>query len=805
VATKWFVLWLLKRITLRFQAILFYILFPMAELNQAGTTTEGQQDFVPPSLVKILVLWISIIALAILSIRALHAPEPLPATAPENEFSAGRALIHVREIAGVPHALGSAADTVARNYLVAQLSDLGLQPQIFPSVGVDPTAHQIIAGRTNDIVGRLPGTASGPAIILMAHYDSVYRASGAGDDASGIASILETLRALKHGPPMQRDVIVLFTDGEEAGLLGAEAFAHSHPWMKDAGLILNFEARGNRGPSLLFETSHNNRPLIEAVAHVAPYPTGSSLFYELYKVLPNDTDFTVFRPAGIPGLNFAFGEGLEAYHSPLDTPDHLSLASLQHHGSYGLALTRYFGQVDLAGLRNSHDDDVFFDWFGNRLVTYCQRWVLRGQILVTLLLAVALVLDFRRPEFKKRQFFLALPACLAILILLVAAVAAGWWLISFILAGRRVIGDCPANLLLLSALMLFGACMGMLLISFFRRRLGAHELALAALSLWCVLSWLLALAFSSGSYLLFWPLLLGLLGNAAANFGNKSTTHRPVTQVIRNAPAFAAAVLLFAPVIYLVYIFLTLQMISAVASAFLLGLFFLIALPTLGSSSIASRGWASGLLAVAAIACLGCGFALSGYSAEHPRPDNIVYSLNADDKTAVWISFDQKPDDWTRQFFGANNQSPHPLPNYLAGLARPLISATTPALPLPPPLIENVEHKQEGGLHRLKLRLRSQRKAETLYVRFPEDVQPVSAKVAGREVPVHKDGRFGLTLYAMGDEGVELELTVTAPSALSFWVMDRSYGLPVDVQPRPSNLIGMDGSDVTYVCRKYVL
>ncbi len=777
----------------------------MAELKQDGIASKGQQDSAPPSLVKVLALWIFIIALAILAVRALHAPEPLLATAPENEFSAERALIHVRGIAAIPHSLGSPADAAARNYLVTQLTNLGLQPQIFSSLGVDPTPRLIIAGKTNDIVGRLPGTASGPAIILMAHYDSVYRAPGAGDDASGVASILEILRALKHGPPIQRDVIALFTDGEEAGLLGAEAFAHSHPWVKDAGLILNFEARGNRGPSLLFETSQNNRPLIEAVARVVPYPIGSSLFYELYKILPNDTDFTVFRPAAIPGLNFAFGEGLEAYHSPLDTSDHLSLASLQHHGSYGLALTRYFGQVDLAALRNSRDDDVFFDWFGSRLVTYCQRWVLRGQIFVTLLFAVALVLAFRRPEFSKRQFFLALLTCFAILILLVAAVAGVWWLISFILAGRRIIGDCPSNLFLLSALMLFGACMGMLLLGFFRRRLGGQELSLAALSLWFILSWLLALKISSGSYLLFWPMLLGLLGNAASNLVKKSTTHPSTTHWIRNLPAVVAAILLFAPVIYLVYIFLTLQMISAVASALLLGLFLLISLPTLGASSVASRRWGSGLLAVAAVVCLGCGVALSGYSSEHPRPDSIVYSLNADDNSAVWISYDRKPDEWTRQFFGDNKPAPHPLPNYLAGLPRPLISAGTPALPLLPPLIENVEHKQEGGLHRLKLRLRSQRKAETLYLRFPDDVQPIAAKVAGRDVAVHKGNRLALTLYAMGDEGVELELTVRAPSALSFWVMDRSYGLPVNTQPRPSNIIGVDGSDATYVCRKYVL
>jgi hypothetical protein len=777
----------------------------MADLKQDGIVSRGQQDSVPPSLVNVLILWISIIALAIFSVRALHAPQPLAATAPENEFSSERALIHVRAIAAIPHPLGSPADGAARNYLVTQLTNLGLQPQIFPAIGVDPTARLIIAGKTNDVVGRLPGTASGPAIILMAHYDSVYPASGAADDASGVASILEILRALKHGPPIQRDIIVLFTDGEEEGLLGAEAFAHSHPWVKDAGLILNFEARGNHGPSLLFETSHNNQPLIGAVARVAPYPIGSSLFYELYKILPNDTDFTVFRPAAIPGLNFAFGEGLEAYHSTLDTPDHLSLASLQHHGSYGLALTRHFGQLDLAGLRNSQGDDVFFDWFGSRLVAYSQRWVLPGQVLITLLFATALVLAFRRSEFSKQRFLLGLLACLAILILLVAAVAAVWWIISFVLAGRRIVGDSPSNLFLLSALMLFAASVGVLLIGFFRRRLRAQELSLAALSLWFVLSWLLALKISSGSYLLFWPLLFGLLGNVASNLGNKSTTHPSTTQWIRNLPALAAAILLFAPVIFLVYIFLTLQMISAVASALLLGLFLLISLPTLGASPVASRGWASGLLAVAALACLGCGVALSGYSSEHPRPDSIVYSLNADDNSAVWISYDRKPDDWTRQFLGTNLQAARPLPNYLAGLARPLISASTPAVPLLPPLIENVEHKQEGGLHRLKLRLRSQRKAETLYLRFPDDVQPVAVKVAGRDVPVHKDSRFGLNLYAMGDEGVELELTVQAPSALSFWVMDRSYGLPVNAKPRPSNIIGGDGSDVTYVCRKYIL
>jgi hypothetical protein len=782
----------------RLHAIPCHILFRMATLNQAGA--KAQQVSVAPSFLGVLVFWVSITALAILSVKALRAPEPVPATAPADEFSAERALIHVREIAGVPHVLGSPADAMVRNYLVAHLSQLGLEPRIFSSVGINARSRLITAGKTNDIVGRLPGAASGPGILLMAHYDSVYRAPGASDDAAGVAAILETLRALKHGPPMQRNVIVLLTDGEEAGLLGADAFAHSHPWMKDIGLIINFDARGEHGPSLLFETSSNNQLLVEAVARVAPHPIGSSLFYELYKLLPNDTDLTVFRPAGIPGLNFAFGEGLEAYHSPLDRPERLSLASLQHHGSYALALTRHFGQINLAVLRNSHGDAVFFDWFGSRLVAYSQSWVLPGQILVTLLLAMALVLAFRRQKVKTGQYLLALLACLAILILLIAAVAAGWWLVSLVLGHRRIFSDSPANLFLLSGLMFFGACIGMLLLGFFRRRLGAQELSLAALTLWCVASWLLTLAIPSGSYLLFWPLLLALVGNISANLRN-----RPGARWIYNVPAVVAAILLFAPVAYLLYIFLTLQMIPLAASALLLGMFLLISIPTLESSITASRFRISGALAGAAVVCLGSGIALSGYSAEHPRPDSMVYSLNADDNTAVWISYDQTPDDWTRQFFGANPQGPHPMPDYLAGFARPLISAKAPALPLLPPLIENVEHRQEGAVHMLKLRLRSQRKAESLYLRFADDVQPVSAKLAGRDVPLPKGGRFGVTLHAMGDESIELELAVMAGPKLSFWVMDRSYGLPADTRPRPSNIMAMDGSDVTYVCRKYSL
>ena len=63
----------------------------------------------------------------------------------------------------------------------------------------------------------------------MAHYDSVPCSPGASDDGMGTATVIETARAIAAGAPLRRTVVIVLTDGEEAGLLGAEAFMREHP------------------------------------------------------------------------------------------------------------------------------------------------------------------------------------------------------------------------------------------------------------------------------------------------------------------------------------------------------------------------------------------------------------------------------------------------------------------------------------------------------------------------------------------------------------------------------------------------
>src|SRR5882757_4017623 len=115
--------------------------------EQAATHSESSGSSRP--LLFFFLLWSVIIALAVFSVGALKPPAPLPASAPESEFSAARAFAHVARIAHIPHPLGSAADAEAREYLLAQLTQIGIQASIFSGLGIDPTAHLVVAGKTN--------------------------------------------------------------------------------------------------------------------------------------------------------------------------------------------------------------------------------------------------------------------------------------------------------------------------------------------------------------------------------------------------------------------------------------------------------------------------------------------------------------------------------------------------------------------------------------------------------------------------------------------------------------------------------
>jgi len=285
------------------------------------------------------------VGLAVWSVAALQPPAPKAADAPAGEFSAARAFEHVQQIAAQTHVAGSAADQQVVQQLVTTLTGLGLDTRVQNAVGAyDFGRGSTEMARVHNVVGFLKGSDSTGRLYLMAHHDSVENGPGGNDDAAGVSTLLETVRALTAGPQLRNDVVVVLTDAEEACLCGAEAFVASHPLAGSGGVALNFEARGTTGPPIMFETSRGNADLAGVFAEAAPHPVATSFAVEVYRALPNDTDFSVLlADGGFTGLNTAYIDGAAAYHTPQDRPERMDQASLQAMGDNALALVRSLG------------------------------------------------------------------------------------------------------------------------------------------------------------------------------------------------------------------------------------------------------------------------------------------------------------------------------------------------------------------------------------------------------------------------------------------------------------------------------
>jgi len=333
-------------------------------------------------------------ALVVALAFAAKPPRTKPIDAPPQQFSADRALLDIRALTstGLSHHVDYRSDHArAREVVVRRLRELGLAPIVQEGTGCIDEQRTRCAPVQN-VIARL---GDGPAIMLAAHYDSARGGPGASDDGAGVSTILEIVRAIRD-EPRNRSLVLLFTDGEELGLLGARLFVREHPWARDVSVVLNFEARGTSGQTAMFETSTGSGWLVDLYARAVDRPVASSVIYTLYKALPNDTDMTVFKAAGMQGLNFAFADEVWNYHTQADDVAHLDPRSLQHMGDQGLATTRA-----LLALREisppASREAVWFEVFTLGLVRY------RAWFAIALALLQALVFGFATVRAVRRE------------------------------------------------------------------------------------------------------------------------------------------------------------------------------------------------------------------------------------------------------------------------------------------------------------------------------------------------------------------------------------------------------------------
>ncbi len=625
--------------------------------------------------------------------------------------------------------------------------------------------------------------------------------------------MLETLRTLKTGPPLSNDVIFLFTDGEEAGLLGARAFVDEHPWAKDVGVVLNFEARGISGPSILFETSNRNGWLISQFDKAAPYPVATSFAYEVYRFMPNDTDMSIFKKAGISGLGFAYLEGLTHYHTRLDSINNVNERSLQHHGSYALALARHFGGIALEGTKERNV--VYFDLFGSVLIHYPESWIIPLLLLALLLYAGVVISGFKRRRLATRGLLLGALAFLASVTLAPLVVTLAWWLIRKLHSGYDLLaqGDTYNSHYYFLSFAFLTAAVTSTIYLLFAKRVSVENLALGGLGWWLAAAVAVGLWLPGGSYLLVWPLLFNLLGLliVIALMDTETLSTKSIFILMLSA---LPGVVLLSPLFYHTFVALSLGLGGAaiVILALMLGLL----VPYLVFMSTRWQWLWPGALALISAGFMLAGSLTSGFDSAHSKPYNLFYGLNADTNQAVWGSSDDAPDEWTARFFSAGARK-DPLLDFFPSSEREFLTSPAPPASLAAPEIRVVEDSLNQGARTLRLRVISARSAPFILLRLESDAKMMRLAINDKEVAAGNNaaaqtstGRWTIRYFAPPAEGIDLLLVFNEAQPLKIRAIDRSYGhaeLPgASGNPRPDDLMPapLPSSDATLVSKSFV-
>ena len=581
----------------------------------------------------------------------------------ENKFSQQRAFEHINVIASKPHYTGSVAHNEVHDYIVQQLQTMGLEVETQNTLALSP--YYYASAYVANIVARLPANSNNPANILtiqtdkkalalMSHYDSAVSSSlGASDAGSGVATILEALRAFIASKQHSNDIVVIITDAEEVGLLGAQAFVEQHPWAKDIGLVLNFEARGSGGASfMLLETNSGNSALIEKFKQAnVPYPLANSLMYSIYKMLPNDTDLTIFRDqANINGFNFAFIDDHFDYHTAQDTPERLDRSTLNHQASYLVALLPLFANTDLNTLK-SDADQVYFNLANWLLVDYPFSWVLPIFIILIAQFIILLIVGLWRRTLTLAGLLLGfIPALTSVL----SAGGIGYlcwhwslWLFPEFIdtpQGFTYSGHWLIALAILLSIILNAAIYRWTEYKF--AKISPLEWLLAPTFLWLLINGVIALHLTGAGFLVL--LLVAPLSALAYSIVKPQKNIHPVIYILLSLPG----ILVLAPQIpmFVIGLGLSLLYIASILTSLLL----IVLLPIWVKMPYFK--WQQRTLELATLVCI-IGLVINtGYSQDQKKPSSLNYLLDGNSGKAMMFTYNPHLDIYTEQVLATADQ-----------------------------------------------------------------------------------------------------------------------------------------------------
>ena len=752
-----------------------------------------------------------IFALALIALAALLTslaylpPAAKPADIAPTQFSGTRAETLLGELVGdgVPHPGGSVAAATVRQRLMAILTRLGYQPTVQAGFACDEWGA---CASVQNVLARLDGAESGgPAVLLASHYDSVPAGPGASDDGAGVAVNLEVARVLKARGPARHSIIFLFDEGEEQGLLGAHAFVEAHPWAKEVRVVVNVEARGTSGGSLMFETGSANNWLIEMYAHAVPHPMTSSIYYAVYKLLPNDTDFSVFHPFGYEGFNFANIGDVARYHTPLDDIENADPRTIQHHGENALGT--------IAALANAPLDNppageaVFFDVLGRGVIHWPQPWTVGIALAGALLLLAEFALLIVSKRLVVREFLWGTAVCFGTVI---STAAFSVLVFRMMKLANALPGDWIAHPAAAEAAFASVAFAAMAFtLRWVGPRTGFWGLWAGAWFWWLLGAVGLAWAAPSYSYIFVASVVIaGFAGVPPALAKDGASLWRLVAVFV---PATAAAIVAFGCVWNL---YAAVGVIAFPALAVVLALVLVLFTPIFCEADQGTPalfgGFLSGCIGATLIFTIGA-VLLPAYSAGTPDRLNISYSLDADSGKAQWLvepESQQLPAPFRQAMgFSATPEKAFPwnaTPSFMADAGH--IDLAAPTL-----TIEDVV--LSGRKRTVRARLKSERGAPDASVLFSplSGIQEMS--INGHTVPKTEprvlqffNGWHAYDCPVMPTEGMEMQFTVEGDKPADVYVVDESYELPVAGESlrkaRPVYAVASQDGDVTIVYRQ---
>lgn len=787
---------------------------------------------------KTLIGAVLLLVMLILAYGQVMAPEPRTDSGLDFEALAQ----HVSVITKQPHPIGSEANRETRDYIVGYFESLGLQTEVQKTTVVyrHPTRQRgaTVIGFVENIIARLPGRFQGMGtgandLVVMSHYDSRPLTPGAADAASGAASIMEAARIMSAGPAPAHDVVFLITDGEEMGLLGAQGFFRQHPAAKDVGLVLNFEARGSYGASYMFETSNNNAWLIDELIGSTPDLVASSLSYEIYRQMPNDTDMTISKGEGIPGLNFAFTAGLFDYHAMTDNVQNLDSSTLAHQANNVLATAQNFASLE--NWQSAEGDLTYFNFWRGKLVSYSQGQAVALGLAVLLL---GLWLFFTAKRAGAISWGAVGTGFLGLLILflvvyslfenlitymrgadagLVRLTSLGDWplLVFFVLTLgltlwfghllRRGLSraDIVVTVLVLLILVMVAGNASIativplvvlgILMALARSRVARPDLWTAALCFWWILTAVLVYLAPNASYLFAWPLASVLLG----------------IMVQRKLPVEGGGPLRFATVLVMSCIPLLLLTPVYISAYIALGLAFpqvlmilcalslLLIWPLVRPAGIVSDGKVALLLLGAGLVMTAVVMFGRNFDDRHPRPEELFHAIDVDQQQGFWVSSDSRPGTWLGQFMGEQPATAN-MTRIMPGYEQEVMIKETGLPAYQAAQLTIATDREVDGKREIRLHLQSGAAAGYINLLFAGDTGITAASVNGFPVKIRDAGKMGAggsdetswwrwRLYGLPREGADIMLITEPEKSFQVRIVEVNYGMPQDAPSRPED------------------